>query len=135
MDDKIIDTSSNMGMSRSLRIFCNDNQNIEGMIAYALYKFDQTNWAARKERSPEELNNYIDSLEENKGKFDREAQRLLEKYIFEVHEEWYQSSYAEIENSVYGDIIEKVKEQLKENELNYISEIRLLNDQIVNLKN
>jgi len=123
---KIEDVSLNdfpKGKSRSLVKICNGPEDVIGLIAYSLFKFEQSEWAEARQPEDQEVDSHHQTLQLTRVESLRSnAEQRLGEWIESLEEEWYRENYEAIKSDVAEAVAQEVRNEV-------VSEFRpLLND-------
>jgi hypothetical protein len=113
-----------IGASRSLERLCNDKNDIVGLLAYGLFKQEQSEWAKSERPSQEDVDKHASTLQESRiGILRGSSERMLLEWVETLREEWYERAHQNIVSHVASEIGEATREKVSSQVSNDLNEI------------
>jgi hypothetical protein len=113
------------GASRSLAKLCSDPNDIVGLIAYGLFKQEQSEWAHSRRPSQAQVREHFDTLQSSRVSILRgSAERRLLEWVETLREDWHEESFAEIRDSVALSVADNVEKSISQRLSTDLVEIR-----------
>ena len=134
----MVDTGVNesvAGASRSLKRLAKDSNDLTGLIAYGLFKIQQSEWANSATPDPQEIDRYHLTLQQTQILSLRaNANEKLTDWVESLKSEWQTEVRAEVEEEFDTEMVENIVKKLEDKVREELARIRrnsLLRDLMV----
>ncbi|MEJ1161377.1 hypothetical protein [Prosthecomicrobium sp. N25] len=98
-----------VGASRSLRRLAEDRNDLVGMIAYSLFKFEQSEWAESAKPKRDEVDRHHVTLQEARIESLRSNAALkLSEWVEDLEAAWRADMYDQIRAEVIAEIVKEI---------------------------
>jgi hypothetical protein len=98
-----------LGASRSLRRLATDSNDLVGMIAYSLFKFEQSEWAQSAKPKRDEVDRHHVTLQEARIESLRSNAALkLSEWVEDLEAEWRADMYDQIRAEVVAELVNEI---------------------------
>jgi len=113
------------GASRSLAKLCIDKDDIVGLIAYGLFKQEQTEWATANRPSREDVDKHFNTLQNSRVEILRGSAELkLLSWVESLREQWENENFNAIRTNVADQISTEIERKISEKLTQELSQIR-----------
>jgi hypothetical protein len=113
LSEKAPSRSFSVGESRSLAKLASGKDDLVGLIAYGIYKFEQSEWARSCKPTSDEVSKHSATLQETRIQSLRSnAEVRLSEYIQTMELQWRQELYAEIKSEVLDHVANEFENRI-----------------------
>lgn len=104
MTDEGMDAEHVVGASRSLKRLSSGKDDLVGLIAYGLFKYEQSEWAVKTRPTRDDVERHHEQLQETRIESLRSnAEYRLTDWASELEKQWREDQYRDLANQVVAD--------------------------------
>lgn len=115
-----------VGASRSLRKLSRDKDDLVGLIAYGLFKYEQSEWAEHTRPSREDVEKHPETLQDTRIESLRSnAAEKLSNFVSSLEEQWREELYNDIKRDVVGELSAQFESKIKEQLSSVLAQLKV----------